>query len=60
MEWFEYLIIVGALIIVAIPIYQAISDYKKGKVRCGNDCGSCAHQKSCENLQSFFKDKIKK
>ena len=47
MKWFEYLILAGALIIVIIPIYQSIRNFKKGKIGCSGDCGLCTNKKAC-------------
>lgn len=60
MEWFEYLILAGALIIVIIPIYQSFRNFKKGKIGCSGDCGLCINKKACENIQKTLKEQLKK
>lgn len=43
MEWFEYLIIVIAIGLVALPIVLEIKNRKQGKKGCGCKCDGC-HQ----------------
>lgn len=42
MQWFEYLIILAALALVALPIVLAVRSRKKGKPSPFVDCGDCA------------------
>ena len=55
MKWFEYLIIVAAIILVVLPFYIKIRAYKKHKTTCGcgKDCSSC-------NLCKLNFDEIRK
>ena len=55
MKWFEYLIMVGAILLVILPIVIKIRAYKKHKPTCGcgKDCSSC-------NLCNLDIEKIKK
>ncbi len=45
MQWFEILILIGAVALVALPIVLHFVNKKKGKSGCGCDCGvkNCPH-----------------
>lgn len=44
--WYEILIAIIAVAIVALPIVLHFVNKKKGKTSCGCDCGSC-HKCDC-------------
>jgi len=59
MAWYEILIIIAAVIIVAIPIVMHFVNKKRGKhsCDCGGDCCSCA---GCAHAQQKPKKDNKK
>ena len=61
MEWFEYLIIVAAIMIVILPFFLAIRRRKLGKTTCtcdyscGKSCASCPLKKTINELKKLSK-----
>ena len=55
MEWFEYLIMVAAILLVILPIYLKVRAYKKHKPTCG-----CGKDFSSCNLCKLDFDKIRR
>ena len=58
MKWFEPLIAIGAIVLVALPIILKIRDIKKGKhnCSCGSDCASCS--KDCgKSFRNYINSK---
>lgn len=47
MEWYEYLIIVAAVCLVALPIVLAVRNKKKGKPNCSCGCEGCQGCSQC-------------
>lgn len=56
MQWYEYLIIVGAIGIVILPIVLAIINKKRGKVSCGCSCSACASKHNCPHCNIINKE----
>lgn len=59
MEWFEPLIIIGAIMIVVLPFILAFRRHKKGIRRCDGNCSGCIGCKSIEELYKQYKNKEK-
>lgn len=59
MQWFEYLIIIAAVALVALPIVLHFVNKKKGKTGCGCGCESCSSCALCNAKKTPDKKEAK-